>query len=218
MTSQQILLCLYAVPLGIEALKGWDVTTRVYGNEEFIGAIAKGNIFVTQFHPEKSGPAGARVLKAFLNHNRLAPLSGVGTELAEETGRGGLTRQIIACLDVRTNDDGDLVVTRGGQYDISEKVVLGGQVWNVGNPVDLAKRYFQEVADEVTFFNITSFRNCPLADLPMLEILRKTSGTVFVPLTIGSGIGDHGGRNLSERRRCTSRVEQIKYQLAATPS
>lgn len=32
-----------------------------------------------------------------------------------------LTRRIIACLDVRTNDDGDLVVTKGDQYDVREK-------------------------------------------------------------------------------------------------
>ena len=180
----------YATPLDREALKGWDIATGVYGSEEFVGAIAKGNIFATQFHPEKSGPAGVRVLKAFLNHNRLAPLSGAVTGLAEEAGRGGLTRRIIACLDVRTNDDGDLVVTKGDQYDVREKAALGGQVRNLGKPVDLAKRYFQEGADEITFLNITSFRNCPVADLPMLEILRKTSETVFVPLTIGGGIRD----------------------------
>jgi glutamine amidotransferase/cyclase len=54
----------------------------------------------------------------------------------------------------------------------------------------MAKKYYEQGADEVTFLNITSFRNCPVADLPMLEILRKTSETVFVPLTIGGGIRD----------------------------
>ena len=54
----------------------------------------------------------------------------------------------------------------------------------------MARKYYEQGADEVTFLNITSFRDCPLADLPMLEILRKTSETVFVPLTIGGGIRD----------------------------
>jgi glutamine amidotransferase/cyclase len=54
----------------------------------------------------------------------------------------------------------------------------------------MARKYYEQGADEVTFLNITSFRDCPLADVPMLEILRKTSETVFVPLTIGGGIRD----------------------------
>lgn len=36
-----------------------------------------------------------------------------------------LTRRIIACLDVRSNDDGDLVVTKGDQYDVREKTEEG---------------------------------------------------------------------------------------------
>jgi glutamine amidotransferase/cyclase len=54
----------------------------------------------------------------------------------------------------------------------------------------MAQKYYEQGADEVTFLNITSFRNCPVTDLPMLEILRQTSKTVFVPLTIGGGIKD----------------------------
>ena len=59
---------------------------------------------------------------------------------------------------------------------------------NLGRPVELARRYFEEGADEITFLNITGFRDFPLSDQPMLEILRKTSENVFVPLTIGGGI------------------------------
>lgn len=93
-------------------------------------------------------------------------------------------------MDVRANDQGDLVVTKGDQYDVREKAAAGGDVRNLGKPVELAKRYYDEGADEVTFLNITSFRDCPLADLPMLEVLRRTSEVVFVPLTIGGGIRD----------------------------
>ncbi|KAF9887573.1 Histidine biosynthesis bifunctional protein hisB [Aspergillus nanangensis] len=169
---------------------GWSVATASYGDEEFVGAIARGNIFATQFHPEKSGQAGLRALRAFLNGDQVQSLP---TE-ASIDGRkaSGLTRRIIACLDVRANDTGDLVVTKGDQYDVREKsgVDAGGQVRNLGKPVDMAKRYYEQGADEVTFLNITSFRNCPVADTPMLEILRRTSETVFVPLTIGGGIKD----------------------------
>lgn len=186
----------YAVPVDREALEGWEVATAVYGGEEFVGAVARGGVFATQFHPEKSGVAGLRVLKAFLKGERVSGVSGGvvegltrrvlgGTEVVE-----GLTKRVIACLDVRANDKGDLVVTKGDQYDVREKTAEGGDVRNLGKPVELAKRYYEDGADEVTFLNITSFRNCPLVDLPMLEVLRRTSETVFVPLTIGGGIRD----------------------------
>ncbi|RAR03209.1 imidazole glycerol phosphate synthase hishf [Stemphylium lycopersici] len=166
---------------------GWTVATARYGDEEFIGAVAKDNVFATQFHPEKSGAAGLRVLKAFLEGKKMQKLpekpSAVDT-------KEGLTRRVIACLDVRTNDQGDLVVTKGDQYDVREKEGAGNDVRNLGKPVEMAKKYYEQGADEVTFLNITSFRNCPVADTPMLEILRRTSETVFVPLTIGGGIRD----------------------------
>ncbi|KAH7080799.1 hypothetical protein FB567DRAFT_113217 [Paraphoma chrysanthemicola] len=166
---------------------GWTVATARYGDEEFVGAIAKDNVFATQFHPEKSGAAGLRVLKAFLDGKRSQKLPEKPSAIAS---REGLTRRVIACLDVRTNDQGDLVVTKGDQYDVREKEGAGNAVRNLGKPVDMARRYYEQGADEVTFLNITSFRNCPVADTPMLEILRRTSETVFVPLTIGGGIRD----------------------------
>ena len=178
----------FAVPYRAGELEkdGWTVATAKYGSEEFIGAIAKDNILATQFHPEKSGAAGQRVLKAFLESNKLSPLPTPST-----TATQGLTRRIIACLDVRTNDQGDLVVTKGDQYDVREKSSSGGNdVRNLGKPVSKAQEYYEQGADEVTFLNITSFRDTPLKDLPMLEVLRQASATVFVPLTIGGGIRD----------------------------
>ncbi|OMP85136.1 Imidazole glycerol phosphate synthase hisHF [Diplodia seriata] len=178
------------VPGELEA-QGWTVATARYGGEEFVGALAKDNVLLTQFHPEKSGAAGLRVLKAFCSGQRVSPLSAGAPSAAAAAAREGLTRRVIACLDVRTNDAGDLVVTKGDQYDVREKGGAGGdQVRNLGKPVEMARRYYEQGADEVTFLNITSFRNCPVADLPMLEILRRASETVFVPLTIGGGIRD----------------------------
>lgn len=178
----------YAVPyrVGILEAAGWTVATAKYGDEEFVGAIGRRNVLATQFHPEKSGAAGLRLLKAFLEgHEWGSPSSNMQTKPDE-----GLTRRVIACLDVRTNDHGDLVVTKGDQYDVREKAgtAAAGLVRNLGKPVDMARKYYDQGADEITFLNITSFRNCPLADLPMLEILRKTAESVFVPLTIGGGI------------------------------
>ncbi|MCJ1463620.1 Histidine biosynthesis bifunctional protein hisB [Pseudocyphellaria aurata] len=180
----------YAVPYESGRLEqdGWTVAIAKYGEEPFVGAIGRKNVFATQFHPEKSGVAGLRVLLAFLRGQEWETLAVDGQGDASQ----GLTRRVIACLDVRSNDHGDLVVTKGDQYDVREKAstVVGGQVRNLGKPVDMARKYYEQGSDEITFLNITSFRSCPLADLPMLEILRQTSKNVFVPLTIGGGIRD----------------------------
>ncbi|KAJ3055413.1 Histidine biosynthesis bifunctional protein hisB [Rhizophlyctis rosea] len=180
----------YAVPY-TKDLDDWVYSTTTYGNETFVSSVRRKNIFATQFHPEKSGYAGLKALLSFLTHDAVshsqsipAPPPTVGPF------RDMLTRRVIACLDVRTNDEGDLVVTKGDQYDVRERSEDGSKVRNLGKPVELAKRYFEDGADEITFLNITSFRDAPLKDLPMLEVLKRTSETVFVPLTIGGGIRD----------------------------
>ncbi|OQY46030.1 MAG: imidazole glycerol phosphate synthase subunit HisH [Desulfobacteraceae bacterium 4572_87] len=147
----------------------------------FVSAIQKGNVIATQFHPEKSGKPGLLLFKNFLKGGTEKVMP---PQISSETH---LAKRIIACLDVRTNDRGDLVVTKGDQYDVREN----GDVRNLGMPVDLAQRYYQEGADEITFLNITGFRDFPLEDMPMLEVLRQTSKNVFVPLTIGGGIRDY---------------------------
>jgi len=159
---------------------GAVLTTTHYGYP-FVSAVQTGNIIATQFHPEKSGAAGLQILKNFLEwrDDKVLP-----PNMLSETR---LAKRIIACLDVRSNDQGDVVVTKGNRYDVREK----GAVRNLGEPVDLARRYYQEGADEITFLNITGFRDFPLEDMPMLEVLRKTSENVFVPLTIGGGIRDY---------------------------
>ncbi|GBC63615.1 imidazole glycerol phosphate synthase HisHF [Desulfonema ishimotonii] len=156
------------------------LTTTDYGCT-FASSIQKGNVIATQFHPEKSGRAGLQVLKNFLESG------GDAVRPPHSPEKTVLAKRIIACLDVRSDDRGDLVVTKGDQYDVRES----GDVRNLGKPVDLARRYYEEGADEVTFLNITGFRDFPLEDMPMISVLRQTSRNVFVPLTIGGGIRDY---------------------------
>lgn len=174
----------------------WAHSVTQYGNEVFVSTVRQGNVFGAQFHPEKSGPAGLAILDAWIKQS----LAGrVSTTAATRVPRlpkpvDGFTKRIIACMDVRANDEGDLVVTKGDQYDVREKtapkVNAAGAVRNLGKPVALASKYFESGADELCLLNITSFRNSPLHDQPMLAVVRAAAEHVFVPLTIGGGIKD----------------------------
>ena len=178
------------------ANRDWVAASSDYG-VPFVSAVQRGEVAAVQFHPEKSGAAGLRLLERFLVGS--ADSGAVGRAVAHSGAQAratGFAKRIIACLDVRANDAGDLVVTKGDQYDVRE----AGEVRNLGKPVELARRYYEEGADEITFLNITAFRDFPLADQPMLEVLRRTSEQVFVPLTIGGGIRaftDADGRHYS---------------------
>jgi glutamine amidotransferase/cyclase len=163
-------------------IKDWIFATTDYGIN-FVSAVMKGNVTAFQFHPEKSGPVGLKMLENYLRPRDDSPLLSVRS-IDDENKKTKIAKRIIACLDVRSNSNGDLVVTKGDQYDVKEK----GEVRNLGKPVELAKRYYEEGADEITFLNITGFRDFPMQDQPMLEVLKRTSENVFVPLTIGGGI------------------------------
>jgi len=124
----------------------------------------------------------------------LSPLSPLTTSPSESTKKTrsiietATTRRVIACLDVRADDHGNLVVTKGDQYNVRDTST--NAIRNLGDPVDMASTYFDTNADEICFLNITSFRSFPLNDQPMLEVLRRASSRVFVPMTIGGGIRD----------------------------
>lgn len=184
----------------------WTHATTQYGQEVFVASVRKGNVFGTQFHPEKSGAAGLQILSAWLSEPESTRSFAPATPRIPRPPRptDGLTKRIVACMDVRSNDDGDLVVTKGDQYDVREKAPAAGEangaenvrartagaVRNLGKPVALAARYYAEGADELCLMNITSFRHSPLLDQPMLAVVRAAAEEVFVPLTIGGGIKD----------------------------
>ncbi|KAG6814086.1 hypothetical protein H0H92_003133 [Tricholoma furcatifolium] len=182
-------------PEKYSAVKEWVHSTTQYGHELFISSVRKANVFGTQFHPEKSGAAGLALLDAWLRNPDFD--STISTPRVDPVlkPKHSLTKRIVACMDVRANDQGDLVVTKGDQYDVREKdtsttVSTAGQVRNLGKPVALAARYFEQGADELCLLNITSFRHSPLQDQPMLAVVRAAAECVFVPLTIGGGIKD----------------------------
>lgn len=173
-------------------------TTCQYGQEVFFSTVFRDNVFGCQFHPEKSGPDGLKLLNSWLSrteHQRSSVLAAPRRPRPPKS-KDGLTKRIIACMDVRANDQGDLIVTKGDQYDVREKAEFrltsetAGAVRNLGKPVSLAGKYYEAGADELCLLNITSFRQSPLQDQPMLLVVRAAAECVYVPLTIGGGIKD----------------------------
>jgi len=82
-----------------------------------------------------------------------------------------LAKRIIPCLDVK---DGRVV-----------KGVNFVGLRDAGDPVEVAQRYDEERADEVTFLDITASHEKRKI---ILDVVRRTAETVFMPLTVGGGI------------------------------
>ena len=55
---------------GVHAVPDWPMDARVtwaeHGGDRFIAAVERGPLWSTQFHPEKSGAAGARLLRNWI--------------------------------------------------------------------------------------------------------------------------------------------------------
>jgi cyclase len=84
----------------------------------------------------------------------------------------GLAVRVIPCLDV----DGGRVV----------KGVNFQGLRDAGDPVELAKTYDAEGADELTFLDISASHE---GRATTLEIVSRTAEQVFIPLTVGGGVG-----------------------------
>lgn len=183
--------------LPIETNLDWILTVTDYGSQKYISMIQKGNVVATQFHPEKSGRVGLAILESFLSKhgmvsNKMSESAPLSMSMLADAMPTCIVKRVIACLDVRSNDAGDLIVTKGDQYDVREDSAGGrGDVRNLGKPVALCKRYYEDGADEIVFLNITSFRQGVIDDLPMLQVLEHSSENVFVPLTVGGGIREY---------------------------
>ncbi len=83
-----------------------------------------------------------------------------------------LATRVIPCLDV---DRGRVV-----------KGVNFVDLRDAGDPVELAKRYDAEGADELTFLDISASHE---GRATTLEMVSRTAEQVFIPLTVGGGVG-----------------------------
>lgn len=82
-----------------------------------------------------------------------------------------LTKRIIPCLDIK---DGRVV--KGVNF-------LGLQ--DAGDPIEVAKRYNDEGADEITFLDITATSD---GRKTTIEMVKSVAKEIFIPLTVGGGI------------------------------
>ncbi|AJE33545.1 MAG: imidazole glycerol phosphate synthase subunit HisF [Corynebacterium humireducens] len=79
--------------------------------------------------------------------------------------------RVIPCLDV---DNGRVV--KGVNFE---------NLRDAGDPVELAARYNEEGADELTFLDVSASKD---GRGTMLEVVRRTAEQVFIPLTVGGGV------------------------------
>ena len=91
----------------------------------------------------------------------------------------GLAKRIIPCLDV---DAGRVV-----------KGVKFVDIRDAGDPVEVARRYNEEGADEITFLDITASSD---ERETIVHVVEEVASEVFIPLTVGGGI-----RELADVRR-----------------
>ena len=81
------------------------------------------------------------------------------------------TKRIIPCLDVKAGR-----VVKGTNFV---------ELRDAGDPVELAEIYDQEQADELVFLDITASVEKRKS---VLDVINRTAGQVFMPLTVGGGI------------------------------
>lgn len=82
-----------------------------------------------------------------------------------------LSKRIIPCLDVRNG-----VLTKGVKFQ--------GNV-DIGDPVLTAKKYYEEGADEIVFYDITASHE---GRGIFLDVVEKVASTIFIPFSVGGGI------------------------------
>jgi cyclase len=105
-----------------------------------------------------------------------------------------LAKRIIPCLDV---DNGRVV-----------KGVRFVDIKDAGDPVEIARRYDREGADELTFLDITASAHDRDT---MVHVVEQVAGEIFIPLTVGGGI-----RTLDDiRRMLNAGADKVSINSAA---
>lgn len=105
-----------------------------------------------------------------------------------------ISKRIIPCLDVRNGK-----LTKGIKFE--------GNV-DIGDPVEVARAYYEQGADEIVFYDITA--SSDRRDI-MIDVVRRVAETIFIPFSVGGGI-----RNLDDMRKVIGAgAEKVSVNSAA---
>ena len=105
-----------------------------------------------------------------------------------------LSKRIIPCLDVR-----DGKTTKGIKF--KENI-------DIGDPVEMARHYYDEGADEIVFYDITA--SSDRRDI-MIDVVRRVAEEIFIPFSVGGGI-----RTIEDMRKVLlAGAEKVSVNSAA---
>lgn len=105
-----------------------------------------------------------------------------------------LSKRIIPCLDVREG-----MTTKGIKFKNNV---------DIGDPVAMARQYYDDGADEIVFYDITA--SSDRRDI-MIEVVRRVAAAIFIPFSVGGGI-----RTLEDMRRVLlAGAEKVSVNTAA---
>jgi cyclase len=83
-----------------------------------------------------------------------------------------LAKRIIVCLDVR-----DGKTTKGVRFRDNR---------DIGDPVEMARSYYEQGVDELVFYDITASAERRRI---FIDVVERVAGVIFVPFAVGGGIG-----------------------------
>lgn len=105
-----------------------------------------------------------------------------------------LSKRIIPCLDVR-----DGKTTKGIKF--KENI-------DIGDPVEMARFYYEQGADEIVFYDITA--SSDRRDI-LIDVVRRVAEEIFIPFSVGGGI-----RTLDDMRQALmAGAEKVSVNTAA---
>ena len=105
-----------------------------------------------------------------------------------------LSKRIIPCLDVRAGK-----TTKGVKFKNNI---------DIGDPVEMARLYYEAGADEIVFYDITASHED--RDI-MIDVVERVAKTAFIPFSVGGGI-----RGVDDMRRVLlAGAEKVSVNTAA---
>ena len=105
-----------------------------------------------------------------------------------------ISKRIIPCLDVREGK-----TTKGIKFKNNV---------DIGDPVEMARVYYEEGADEIVFYDITASHE--KRDI-MIEVVKNVAETIFIPFSVGGGI-----RTVNDMRKTLlAGAEKVSVNTAA---